>query len=69
MSEEKSKTPHKNKVEKKIYTYYDIKEGKISRRLKKCPRCGSFMASHKGPQQRWTCGNCSYTEFVAAKPR
>lgn len=67
MSEEK--TRHKKKVEKKIYTYYDIKEGKISRRLKKCPRCASFMASHKGPQQRWACGNCSYTEFVVAKPR
>lgn len=64
MSEGKPKAQQKKKEEKKIYTYYDIKEGRISRRLKKCPRCASFMASHKGPQQRWACGKCGFTEFV-----
>ncbi len=57
------------KEEKKINTYYDIKGDKLSHRLKKCPRCGSFMASHKGPQQRSACGKCGYTEFVGIKPR
>ncbi len=68
MSEEKTKAKIK-KEEKKINTYYEIKGEKLSHRLKKCPRCGSFMANHKGPQQRWACGKCGYTEFIAAKPR
>jgi small subunit ribosomal protein S27Ae len=54
--------------EKKIHTYYEIKSGKLVRRLKKCPRCGSFMAFHKGDAARWTCGKCSYTEYQA-KPK
>ena len=53
------------KEERKIYTYYTIKDGKITRRLKKCPRCGAFMALHKSGQQRWACGGCSYTQFVS----
>lgn len=54
------------KEERKIYTYYNIKDGKITRRLKKCPRCGAFMALHKIGQQRWACGGCSYTQFVSS---
>jgi small subunit ribosomal protein S27Ae len=50
--------------EKKIHEYYDIKDGKISRKLRKCPRCGSFMASHQQQIARWSCGACSYTEYV-----
>jgi len=29
-----------------------------------CPKCGKRMAEHKG---RLSCGNCTYTEFTAAK--
>jgi len=58
----------KKKKEKKIYTYFEIKNGKLIRRLKKCSRCGSFMAFHKVDKPRWACGKCSYTEFQA-KPR
>ncbi len=50
---------------KKIYTYYEVKGDKLVRNLKKCPRCGAFMAHHKGERPRWTCGSCSYTEYAA----
>jgi len=67
MSENAKAKPKKE--ERKISTYYDIQGDKISHRLKKCPRCGSFMAHHEVTQQRWACGKCGYTEFVGAKPR
>jgi len=54
----------KKKRDRKIHTYYEIKGGKLVRNLKKCPRCGSFMAHHKGQRQRWACGSCSYTEYI-----
>lgn len=57
------KREKRKKNEKKINTYYEIKEGKIIRRLKKCPRCASFMAFHKGEHTRYTCGKCAYTEY------
>jgi small subunit ribosomal protein S27Ae len=58
-----SNKPVKRKKEKKRYTYYDIKENKLTRKLKKCPRCASFMAFHQGENTRYTCGKCSYTEY------
>ena len=67
MGEERAKAQRVKKEERKIHTYYEIKEGKLIRRLRKCPRCGSFMAMHKGPQERRACGNCGFTEFVVAK--
>jgi len=41
---------------------YDIKDGKITRKRKHCPKCGDgvFLAEHK---DRVSCGKCSYTEF------
>jgi len=72
MSEERAKAQQatkKKKEEKKINTYYEIKDGKLTRRLRKCPRCGSFMAHHRVTQERWACGSCGFTEFVVAKPR
>jgi small subunit ribosomal protein S27Ae len=68
MSEERAKgtkAQQQKKEEKKIFTYYEINDGRLTRRLRKCPRCGSFMAGHKSPQ-RWACGNCGYTEFTTA---
>jgi len=44
---------------------YDYKTGTIRLKNKKCPRCGSIMAHHKYPVERWHCGKCGYTEFVA----
>lgn len=39
----------------------------IKRKNKKCPRCGSFMAHHTKPVERWHCGNCGYTEFIGRR--
>ncbi|MEB3774696.1 MAG: 30S ribosomal protein S27ae [Desulfurococcales archaeon] len=41
----------------------------IKLKNKKCPRCGSIMAHHKKPVERWHCGKCGYTEFVKAGGR
>ncbi|MEB3851766.1 MAG: 30S ribosomal protein S27ae [Desulfurococcales archaeon] len=43
---------------------YDYKTGTIRLKNKKCPRCGSIMAHHLKPVERWHCGHCGYTEFV-----
>ncbi|UCH38043.1 MAG: 30S ribosomal protein S27ae [Candidatus Bathyarchaeota archaeon] len=53
------------KKEKKIHSYYEIKNGTLSRRLKKCPRCSTFMANHQVGRPRWACGGCSYTEYMS----
>jgi small subunit ribosomal protein S27Ae len=46
--------------------YYSVKEGKLERKNKSCPKCGSgvFLAEHK---DRSTCGKCGYTEFKSKK--
>jgi small subunit ribosomal protein S27Ae len=45
----------------------DAAKGQIKLKNKKCPRCGSFMAHHKNPMDRWTCGSCSFTDYVEKK--
>ncbi|MGC8565179.1 MAG: 30S ribosomal protein S27ae [Thermoplasmata archaeon] len=41
---------------------YEIKDGKLIRKRKSCPKCGPgvFLAEH---ENRYTCGKCGYTEF------
>lgn len=41
---------------------YEIKEGKLVRTRRQCPKCGAgkFMARHDDRQH---CGNCGHTEF------
>jgi len=53
----------------RLGTLYDVDSGKntIKLRNRKCPRCGSIMALHKNPVERWTCGSCSFTDFVKGK--
>lgn len=48
---------------------YEIDNQKGTAKLKnrKCPRCGSIMAFHKAPVERWTCGSCSFTDFIKPK--
>ncbi|MCK5299620.1 MAG: 30S ribosomal protein S27ae [Candidatus Aenigmarchaeota archaeon] len=46
-----------NKI--KAHTLYDIKDGKLERKNKKCPRCKSFLATDKN---RLFCGGCGYSE-------
>lgn len=47
----------------KVYSYYTVDGGKVSRGKKECSRCGKgvFMSDHK---DRKTCGKCGLTEFV-----
>ncbi|MCJ7760136.1 30S ribosomal protein S27ae [Candidatus Bathyarchaeota archaeon] len=66
MSQEKEKKPAKKRLG--LGTLYDYSYEKKSIKLKnrKCPRCGNIMAHHMNPSQRWTCGACSYTDYVKA---
>jgi len=43
---------------------YDSEKGTIKLRNRKCPRCGNIMAYHKAPVRRYTCGSCSYTDYM-----
>ena len=42
---------------------YELKDGKLNRMKKFCPKCGPgvFLANHQG---RVNCGRCGYTEFI-----
>lgn len=50
---------------------YSLKDGKIERKSKFCPRCGPgvFMAHHVKGKPRYACGKCGYTEFEKARKR
>ena len=40
---------------------YDIKDEKLVRKKKACPKCeGAYLAEH---EDRLACGKCGYTEF------
>jgi small subunit ribosomal protein S27Ae len=45
----------------------DAAKGQVKLKNKKCPRCGNFMAHHKNPVDRWTCGSCTFTEYAEKK--
>jgi len=45
----------------------DAQKGNAKLKNRKCPRCGNIMAYHKVPVERWTCGSCSFTDFVKTK--
>ncbi|MCS7104197.1 MAG: 30S ribosomal protein S27ae [Thermofilaceae archaeon] len=47
----------------KLYEF-NYEKGSIKLVNRKCPRCGSVMAHHLKPAERWHCGKCNYTEFV-----
>jgi len=59
----------KRRPKARLGALYDVDadKGTIKLRNRKCPRCGSIMAFHKNPVQRWTCGSCSFTDFVKMK--
>ncbi|MBN2330448.1 MAG: 30S ribosomal protein S27ae [Candidatus Aenigmarchaeota archaeon] len=61
-TKEKSKRTGRKHESLKIWEYYEVKDGSLSRKRKNCPRCGSgtFLAAHK---ERMYCGRCGYTEF------
>ncbi|MEM7821407.1 MAG: 30S ribosomal protein S27ae [Candidatus Aenigmatarchaeota archaeon] len=44
--------------------FFAVEEGKINRKLRSCPRCGSgvFMAEHEQEgKKRYYCGKCRMT--------
>jgi small subunit ribosomal protein S27Ae len=57
----KDKKDKKKKSVKKS-DFYGVKDNKIERKKKLCPKCGDgvFLAEHK---DRTSCGRCGYTEF------
>ncbi|HEY4823078.1 MAG TPA: 30S ribosomal protein S27ae [Candidatus Bathyarchaeia archaeon] len=42
---------------------YETTPTSVRLKNRKCPRCGSVMASHSQPTQRWVCGSCSFTDY------
>lgn len=54
-----------------VHKLYEIdpKTGRIRLKNKRCPRCGSIMAHHLKPVERWHCGKCNYTEFIVKGKR
>jgi len=53
---------------RQVWKYYEIKDGKLVRKKKTCPRCGAgtFMAEH---EDRYHCGKCGYTEWKKERPK
>lgn len=68
MSEEKKeeKKEKKKAPAARLSKVYEIDSAKWTLKFcnRKCPRCGNIMAYHKNPVKRYTCGSCSYTDFV-----
>jgi len=58
-----------SKAGRNLGDLYEIDNQKGTAKLKnrKCPRCGSIMAFHKVTVERWTCGSCSFTDFIKPK--
>lgn len=63
MSEQKVQ---KRDPEARLSNVYELdsEKGTLKFLNRKCPRCGSIMAYHKNPVKRYTCGSCSYTDYI-----
>lgn len=59
----KSKKKH-TKV--KIWKFYEVKGGALTRKNEQCPRCGSgtFLAKYK---TRKYCGKCGWSQITSSK--
>jgi small subunit ribosomal protein S27Ae len=64
-----NKASEKKQPKRRLGALYEVdsEKGTIKLKNRKCPRCGNIMAYHKSPVERWTCGSCSFTDFVKAK--
>jgi ubiquitin-small subunit ribosomal protein S27Ae len=67
-SDAKPSAPAKKKERKEspVYKFFPVKQGKMDRLRKECPRCGRgvYLGEHK---DRLTCGKCGYTSFKKQK--
>ncbi len=66
MSEQQVAKKEREARAAKLYDL-DAVKGQAKLKNKKCPRCGNFMGHHKSPVERWTCGSCSFTDYVEKK--
>ena len=66
MSEQQAGKKEHEARASKLYDL-DAAKGQIKLKNKKCPRCGNFMAHHRNPVDRWTCGSCTFTEYGEKK--
>jgi small subunit ribosomal protein S27Ae len=64
-----NKASEKKQPKARLGALYEVdsEKGTIKLKNRKCPRCGNIMAYHKSPVERWTCGSCSFTDFVKTK--
>lgn len=64
--EKKGKKEAKKTKGSSKYQKYEVKDGKVIRKGKPCPKCGSgvFLADHKN---RSSCGRCGYMEVKKAE--
>ncbi|MFA5175965.1 MAG: 30S ribosomal protein S27ae [Candidatus Nanoarchaeia archaeon] len=51
----------KNKKPSQKWKKYKIENNKIVSRGKTCPKCNSFLGTHK---DRLHCGSCGYVEII-----
>ncbi|HZY93603.1 MAG TPA: 30S ribosomal protein S27ae [Candidatus Bathyarchaeia archaeon] len=64
MSQAQAQQPkQKQKKLRMRSSLYDVSGAAAKLKNRKCPRCGSVMASHTKPVQRWVCGSCSLTDY------
>jgi len=56
----------KERKESPIYKFFPVKQDRVERLRKECPRCGRgvYLGEHK---DRLTCGKCGYTSFKKQK--
>ena len=66
VKERKGKRKPGKKVKIQRHNLYKVEGDKAVRQRKPCTKCGAgiFMAEHK---DRFTCGNCGYTEWKKSK--
>ncbi|MHB1868845.1 MAG: 30S ribosomal protein S27ae [Nitrososphaerales archaeon] len=65
-AEAKPAPKKKERKESPVYKFFQVKQDKVERLRKECPRCGRgvFLGEHK---DRLTCGKCGYTSFKKQK--
>ena len=65
-TKEKAKRSGRKHSSLKVWSYYEVKDGKLERKRDHCPRCGpgTFLSEHKN---RHYCGRCGFTQ-IEKKP-